>query len=175
MRVIANVRFHLETTLDFVAEEMGNFEAIVPYADEATMVLKAHLLIEQSLWKFIAARIKDEALVTELRGKYSPVATGKALVQLARAVAARDEGPITNGDTLWPALLKLNDLRNTLVHELEPSRDLIRKPMLAIVRTVLGESSRDLNREFYGATMLLLGYLAIDRAPSTAADFESEI
>ncbi|MDZ7584429.1 MAG: hypothetical protein U0938_06310 [Thiobacillus sp.] len=107
--------------MDVIEQELQNFKSIVPYADEATMVLKAHLLVEQSLWKFIAARITDAELITELRDKYSPVATGRALVQLARVVAARDEIPISNGDKLWPALRKLNDLRNTLVHELEPS------------------------------------------------------
>lgn len=158
--------------MDVIEQEIENFKAIVPYADEATMVLKAHLLIEQGLWKFITARIDDDALIKELRGKYSSVATGKALVQLARAVAALDEIPITNGDKLWPALKQLNDLRNTLVHELEPSRKLIEKPMREIARTVLGESSTDLNREFYGATQLLLAYLAIDRTPSTLSDVD---
>ena len=158
--------------MDVIEQELQNFKSIVPYADEATMVLKAHLLVEQSLWKFIAARIRDDKLITELRGEYSPVATGKALVQLARVVAARDEIPISNGDKLWPALLKLNDLRNTLVHTLEPSRDFVQKPMLKIVNAVLGESTTNLNREFYDATQLLLAYLAIDRAPLTMSDME---
>ncbi|MDZ7584428.1 MAG: hypothetical protein U0938_06305 [Thiobacillus sp.] len=44
--------------------------------------------------------------------------------------------------------------------------------MREIVNTVLGESTTDLNREFYDATRLLLAYLAIDRAPLTMADME---
>lgn len=162
----------LENHMDVIEQELQNFRLIVPYADEATMVLKAHLLVEQSLWRFIAARIMDDELITELRGKYSPVATGKALVQLARVAASRDEIPISYGDKLWPALLKLNDLRNTLVHELEPSRDFIQKPMLKIVYVVLGEPTTDLNRDFYDATQVLLAYLAIDRAPLMMSDTE---
>lgn len=158
--------------MDAIEQELANFESIVPYADEATMVLKAHLLLEQSLWKFIAARVADDALIAELRGEYSPVATGKALVQLARAVAARDEVPITHGEKLWPMLLKVNDLRNKFVHDLEPTREKVEKPMRQIIKGLLGESSTELNREFYRATQLLLAYLAIDRAPSTISDFE---
>jgi integrase len=156
--------------VDEINQELANFERIVPLADEATMVLKAHLLLEQSLWMFISERVPDKALITKLRSEHSPVSTGKALIQLAEAVAAGDGVPISNAETLWPTLYKVNDLRNRFVHDLEPSRERVQKPMREIVKVLLGEGSGHLTRDFYYATKLMIGYLVIDRKPSKWSD-----
>ncbi len=134
------------------------------------MVLKAHLILEESLWKFLLARL-PEALVTSFRGENSPVSSGKALVQLAQAVASRDSIPISNDAVVWDALYKVNSLRNKLAHELEPQRKKVVALMKDVCRLVLkDEPSEHPNRDFYHATMLLVGYLAIDREPMTIAD-----
>lgn len=158
--------------MDAIQEEIQNYERIVPFADEATMVLKAHLLLEQSLWKLIAARIADPALIEGLRGENSGVRNGKALVQLAQALAARDEVPMNNGDKIWPALYQLNSLRNRLAHELEPDRKKIEKYMRDVSTSLLGNVTGNLNRDFYHAALLLLAYLGIERQPMTLADTE---
>ena len=136
------------------------------------MVLKAHLILEESLWKFLLARL-PETLVKSYRGENSPVSSGKALVQLAQAVASRDEVPISNEAVVWDALYKVNSLRNKLAHELEPQRKKVVALMKDICRLVLNaDGSEHPSRDFYDATLVLVGYLAIDRQPMTMADVE---
>ena len=167
------IRFHCRSRkLDTIHAEIENFQNIVPFADEATMVLKAHLLLEQSLWKFISARLSNDDLVTALRCKESEVRNGKALIQLAEAIAARDEVPIDNGEKLWPALYAVNSLRNSLAHEIEPDRKKIEKYMRKVANTVCGEVTDNLNRDFYWAAILLLGYLGISREALDVSDLE---
>ncbi len=156
--------------MDAIERDIATFESLVPRGDEASMVLKAHLILEESLWKFLSARL-PEALVTSYRGENSPVSSGKALVQLAQAVASLDEIPISNDAVVWDALYKVNSLRNKLAHELEPQRKKVVALMKDVCRLVLkDEPSEYPGRDFYHATMLLVGYLAIDREPMTMAD-----
>lgn len=156
--------------MDAFEHDMETFKKLVPLGDEASMVLKAHLILEESLWKFLLARL-PETLVTSLRDEDSSVSSGKALVQLARAVASRDEIPISNEATVWDALYKVNSLRNKLAHELEPRRAKVVTLMKEVCRLVLKDSDAEvLCRDFYFATLLLVGYLAIDREPMTVSD-----
>lgn len=157
--------------MDAIQREIASFESLVPRADEASMVLKAHLVLEESLWKFLLARL-PETLVRSMQGENSPVSNGKALVQLAQAVAARDEVPITNDAVLWDALYKVNTLRNKLAHELDPERKKVVSLMRDISRLVLNGVTEHPCRDFYNATMFLVGYLAIDREPMTMKDVE---
>lgn len=123
--------------MDLFQQEIDNFQKIVQIADEATMVLKAHLLIEQSLWKFIASRVNNEILVLEFQDENSPVKNGKALIQLAQALSARDEIPSTECGKMWTSLYKVNSIRNKLVHELDPDRRKVDKHIRELSRAVL--------------------------------------
>lgn len=156
--------------MDALESDIATFQSLVPRGDEASMVLKAHLILEESLWKFLLARL-PEALVSSFRGENSPVSGGKALIQLAQAVASRDEIPISNDAVVWDALYKVNTLRNKLAHDLEPNRTKVVALMKQVCRLVLNvEPQEHPSRDFYHATMLLLGYLAIDREPMNMAD-----
>lgn len=156
--------------MDAITYDMETFKKLVPLGDESSMVLKAHLILEESLWKFLLARL-PEPLVTTFRTENSPVSNGKALVQIAQAVAARDEIPISNETIVWNALYKINTLRNKLAHELEPNRTKVVRLMKEVIQLVLNEEPSDkLSSDFYHATLLLVGYLAIDRNPMTMAD-----
>lgn len=152
--------------MNFVHQEMQLFQDIVPLDDEVAMVLKAHLLLERSLWQFVAVRIGDEDLLKDLQSENSGVKGGKALIQLAQALGSRDEHPIDNAEKLWPALHELNSLRNKVAHSLEPDRRKVSKHMRHIVKVVLGENTNDLQRDFYHAAWLLLGYMGIARQPA---------
>lgn len=156
--------------MDSFEHDMETFKKLVPLGDEASMVLKAHLILEESLWKFLLARL-PETLVTSFRDENSSVSSGKALVQLAQAVASRDEIPISNEAVVWDALYKVNSLRNKLAHELAPKRTKVIALMKDICRLVLNDSdSEQPSRDFYCVTLLLVGYLAIDCKPMTMAD-----
>jgi hypothetical protein len=158
--------------MDAIEHDIATFESLVPRGDEASMVLKAQLILEESLWKFLLARLPAD-LVASFRGENSPVSCGKALIQLAQAVASRDEIPISNDSVVWDALYKVNSLRNKLAHELEPQRKKVVTLMKDVCRLVLKEElSGHPSRDFYHATLLLVGYLAIDRRPMTMADVE---
>ena len=156
--------------MDEILREIENYEKIVPFADEATMVLKAHLLMEQSLWKFVAERIEDAELLTALRAENSGVRDGKALVQLAQALSTRDDVPIHNEHRVWPALHTLNSLRNKLAHELEPDRKKVERYMREFSKALLGDITGHLNRDFYYAAMIPLADLGINRVPGTWSD-----
>lgn len=156
--------------MDTATNDMKEFQTLVPFADESFMILKAHLLLEQSLWKFLSARLPKE-LVTEFRREDSPVSNGKGLIQVAEATAARDEIPIVNTEIIWIALYKINSLRNKLVHELNPERKKVVKYMNDVIKLVVNEAPTDKpSHDFYLASLILVGYLAIDRNPMTMAD-----
>lgn len=158
--------------MDTITHDIETFKKLVPLGDESSMVLKAHLILEESLWKFLLARL-PEPLVLTLQDENSPVKNGKALIQVAQAVAARDQFPISNDAIVWKALYKINSLRNKLAHELDPARKKVEPLMKEVFKLVLNEEPSDeLSRDFYDATLLLVGYLAIDRAPTTMADFK---
>lgn len=143
--------------MDTATNDMKEFQTLVPFADESFMILKAHLLLEQSLWKFLSARF--------------PVSNGKGLIQVAEATAARDEIPIVNTEIIWIALYKINSLRNKLVHELNPERKKVVKYMNDVIKLVVNEAPTDKpSHDFYLASLILVGYLAIDRNPMTMAD-----
>ena len=156
--------------MDSITHDIETFQNLVPLGDEASMVLKAHLILEESLWKFLSARLPD-SLIKEFRDENSPVSSGKALIQLAQAVASRDELPISNEAVVWEALYKTNTLRNKLAHELDPERKKVVNLMNAIYKIVSREEpGEEPSKDFYYAILLLVGYLAIDRQPATMAD-----
>ena len=146
----------------------------MPLGDEASMVMKAHLILEESLWKFLAARLPEE-LIVNFSDEYSSVSNGKALVQLAQAVASRDEIPISQDEVVWAALYKVSKPRNKLAHELDPQRKKVVSLMKDVCRLVFRiDDTVQPMRDFYLATMLLVEYLQNDREPMTLADVDVE-
>jgi hypothetical protein len=149
------------------------FEELVPHGEESFMVLKAQLLAEHFVSEYVAARVPSMALVISDRN--SPVRSGLALVLLAQALSLRDEVPPACSDVLWPALKKLNTLRNALAHTIYPNNYKITSRMEDFVELVGGQkvaSGQNLNQAFWHAANLLVGYLAIDKQPLTRADLE---
>lgn len=154
--------------------DLQNFDALVPHGEEAFMVLKAQLLAEHSVAQFVAARV-PASLMAEIEHPNSPVRSGLPLILLAEALSLRDEIPPTCGDKLWPALKKLNSLRNDLAHSLYPNTDKVTARMKEFVLLASGEPVQpsdklNLNQQFRLSAQLLVGYLAIDRRPLTISD-----
>lgn len=149
------------------------FEELVPHYDESIMVLKAQLLAEHFVCKYVAARVPSMA--KEISDRNSPVRSGLALILLAQALSLRDEVPPACSDVLWPALKKLNTLRNELAHKIYPDNDKITRDMTRFVELVGGQkvtSGQNLNQAFWHAAKLLVDYLEIDKQPLTLADVE---
>lgn len=156
-----------------VAQELDQFQKLVPHGEEAFMVLRVQLLAEHSLAQYVAARIPS--MVKEIEDRNSPVRSGLSLILLAQALSLRDEIPPTCSDILWPALKALNSLRNDLAHNLYPNTDKIVNRMQEFVKIVSGKPvapSEDLNHNFRLHAQAVIGYLAIDRRPLTIADTE---
>ena len=109
------------------------FEAHVPHADATFLVLKAHLVLETSLLKFIEARL-PEPLYEEISKSRELGYAGRIL--LARALAARDEVPADDSESLWPALDCLGALRNQLAHNLLHKGSSIEDKMRNFIRLV---------------------------------------
>ena len=156
--------------MDTSTEEEA-FDRLVPFGEAAFVVLRAQLIAEYSLTKYVAARVPT--LAKELDDRNNEVRSGIALILLAQALSLRDEIPPTCSDILWPALKALNALRNDLAHQLYPNTDKIDHRMREFVRIVSGETvsrGENLNQLFRLAARTVVGYLAIDRTPLTIAD-----
>lgn len=151
--------------------DLKMFEELVPHGEASFMVLQSHLLAEHSLAQYVTTRVPS--IANEIEDRNSPVRSGLALILLAQALSLRDEIPPACSDKLWPALKALNTLRNDLAHNLFPNTDRVIDRMKVFVRLVSGESvapNENLNRSFHVCTQAVIGYLAIDRHPSTILD-----
>jgi hypothetical protein len=160
-----------------VNEALRKFESIVPFGDEAFMVLKAHLLAERHLCAYIESRLSNPAFMKEVESPYCPVSSGLGLILLAQALSLRDEVPPTCSDILWPALKELNELRNRLAHELDPDQHKVQKKMRQFVKLATGApctEGENLNRLFYSAAQRIVAYLTLDREPLTMEDTLSD-
>lgn len=152
-------------------QDLKMFEELVPHGEEFFMVLKAHLLAEHSLAQYVTMR--TPSIAKEIEDRNSPVRSGLALILLAQALSLRDEIPPASSDKIWPALKALNTLRNDLAHNLFSNTDRVINRMEEFVRLVSGESvapNENLNCSFHVCTQAVIGYLAIDRYPSTIFD-----
>lgn len=78
--------------------------------DPSYLVLKAHLIAEEELNRFLGSRAKREAAIYSARLSFAQ------LLALCRAFHPFAE----ENWWVWNALQKLNSLRNTLAHNLEP-------------------------------------------------------
>ena len=146
------------------------FEAHVPFSDAAFLILKAHLVTELHLLKFVKARTSSELF------KAIEQQTGFQMrVLLARALAERDEIEPLQTDILWPALEKLGNLRNDVAHNLEHKGSKLEDKMRLFVETIdpKGElfqkpfSAKDLHRDFRNAALNLNALLVINHEPFT--------
>lgn len=147
------------------------FDSLVPFGEAAYVVLRAQLIAEYSLTKYVAARVPT--LAEELDDRNSPLRSGLSLILLAQALSLRDEIPPSCSDVLWPALKSLNVLRNDLAHQLYPNTDKIDSRMRNFVCIVSGEavsSGENLNQLFRLAAKMVVSYLAIDCTPLAITD-----
>lgn len=159
--------------MELVDDAQKQFGVVVPFGEEAFMVLRAHLLAEHHLFAYVRSRVADPEFIKEVESRYSPVGSGLGLILLAQALSLRDEVSPACSDVLWPALKVLNDLRNRLAHELHPDQAGVVKKMKKFIQLALGESvpsDGNLNQVFYACAQMIVAYLAIDRQPLTVAD-----
>jgi len=80
--------------------------------DESTVVLKAHLLIEELCRDFCSAAVPNPEHLRNARFTFSHVS------KLARALSLFDSPSF---DYLWAVIGRLTSMRNMLSHELEPN------------------------------------------------------
>jgi hypothetical protein len=154
-------------------EAVKKFEAVVPFGEEAFMVLKAHLFAEHHLCAYIGSRVGDPEFMKEMMSRYSPVGSGLGLILIAQALSFRDEVPPACSDVLWPALKELNELRNYLAHELDPDQSKVSKKMRQFIKLAAGYSCNEdenLNQVFYASAKMIADFLVLDREPMTIQD-----
>jgi hypothetical protein len=82
--------------------------------DDSTVVLKAHLLIEELCRDFCSAAVANPEHLRNARFTFSHVS------KLARALSPFDSPSF---DYLWAVVKRLTSMRNMLSHELEPNVD----------------------------------------------------
>lgn len=153
------------------------FEIHVPYGDEALMVLKAHLIIEQRLIAFINSRVPPQFAKNAIEDGNSPCRSGLGLILLAEGISLHDEVPQVHASIIWPALKLLNGLRNQLAHELEPDSNKIRSRISKFIEQVAEEvvyKERNINQQFRDCVCYVHALIAIDRCPLSYDDLEGE-
>jgi len=149
------------------------FETHVPFSDAAFLILKAHLVTELHLLKFIKTRTSSDLFkVVEKTTGFST----RAL--LARALSERDEIEPLHADMLWRALAILGKLRNAVAHNLEHKGSSLEDTMVLFVETMdpKGElfprpfANKDLHTNFHTAAFSLNSLLTIYHEPFTLAN-----
>ncbi len=95
--------------------------------DESTVVLKAHLLIEELCRDFFSAAVANPEHLRNARFNFSQVS------KLARALSPFDSPSL---DYLWAMIGRLTSMRNMLSHELEPNADDFAKHRRVIIDLV---------------------------------------
>lgn len=153
---------------------LREFDARVPHGEEAFMVLKSHLFAERALIEFINARISDPKFRNEIHTNNN-VRNGSGLIALAQGISLRDDVPHAHADVIWPALRKLNRIRNDLAHILDPDSSTLQDKMRDFVKTVSADMlvhDSDVNRAFRKAAAILVAYLHIDKEPLSSSDLE---
>lgn len=146
-----------------IIQALQKFEELVPYGEEALMVLKAQLLIEHALLEYVKKKVPSLAIEIEDRG--SPVRSGLALILLAEAVSLMDEFSTAPSDKLWPALKKLNNLRNDLAHTAYPDNNKLFRKMESFIEMVdadVANASMNTNQKFGMCAVMVSGWLAIE-------------
>ena len=107
------------------------FETHVPFSDASFLILKAHLVIEMHLLRFIKARTS-----AKLFEEIESIADYRMRVVFARALAEHDDIEPLHPEILWPALKKLGKLRNDIAHKLEHKGSSLEDSMRSFVETV---------------------------------------
>ena len=166
-----------EGLLDEFEVTHKQFNKHVPFADEVFLILKAHLVIEVHLLEFIKSRVTHD-LFKEIN-KPGEVSFYVKLI-LAQAIAGRDEIQHENIDLVWKALYTLNNLRNSIAHNLEFNSDSITDRMKNFINEIdpIGElrkqklTSDNLLIEFRKAAKYLCVKLALAKNP---LKFEDEL
>ena len=98
-----------EHKAEFTTNE-GRFDRLVPHdADELSIVLKGHLLIEEQLRSITRSSLANPEHFDRARLTFSNA------LHVARAVAGH-----FNQGTCWAAAEKLNTIRNHIAHQAEP-------------------------------------------------------
>lgn len=89
----------------------ARFDKLVPYdADELSIILKGHLLIEEQLRLITRSLLANPEYFDKARLNFA------TLLKLARAVAGH-----FNQGACWAAADRLNTVRNHMAHEAEPT------------------------------------------------------
>ena|SRR5579863_1649585 len=91
--------------------------------DLSLIILKGHLLIEELLFALVSSAAKDpEAIKSAKLSYYQLASVAKALYYENRLEKRLEK----RQSAIWGAIFELNNLRNTLAHNLEP-QDLNKK------------------------------------------------
>lgn len=156
--------------------DRDHLERLVRYLKPATddptyLVLKAHLLAEEVLYRFIESQA------------HRPGSLGDARLGFAQLVAlSRSFHRYSKEDWWgWPALKKLNALRNLLAHNLEP-KDLNERivDFSVFVADAIGATTdSDIGKEYEhlatgGTHPFILALVALHMATCTTLGFDAE-
>jgi hypothetical protein len=106
---------------NFISDHFMRFMKHFPFeGDDVLVVLKGHLLIEELLWVFVTDNVSNKDALKKLKDDHN---FGFAhLANFAKAL-----NPNKDFNWLWPAIIKLNRIRNGFAHNLEPKGIVDRK------------------------------------------------
>ncbi|MEN5032335.1 hypothetical protein [Pseudomonas sp. Ps21-P2] len=150
--------------LDFHAKQAKLFsDHLDGLRDDSTVVLKAHLLIEEMCRDFCSGAVANPAHLRNARFSFNHV------VKLTRALCPMESG---NFEYIWTVISQLTAMRNQLAHELEPDGLTFESHRISIIdsvsrRQAVGGSDEPAER-LAGALSFVLGALSAWLAVSMA-------
>lgn len=158
------------------SETTRGFDQHVPFSDTTSLVLKAHLIIECALLKFIEARVPAAVYTDISSSKFSYYQRSV----LAHALSHHDMQPVEGNEIIWPALQKIGTLRNLLVHNLNHEGISIADKMKTFVECIfydrniwsIEQKSNNINWMFRAAAEHLHFLLTLSKEPLRFSDID---
>jgi len=99
------------TLQEIQTQAIERMAELMPAQDDLILiVLRGHLLVEEQLLATVKAHARRPEAIQEARLSF------RQMLHVARSVST-----LQVPDAVWSAALKLNELRNALAHQLEPS------------------------------------------------------
>lgn len=119
--------------------------------DIESLVLKAHLMLEQILRDYCSRSVPHPEHLKEAR------LTFKQIALLSRSL----DPNASSVDSLWPAVTGLNRLRNAMAHELAPSESSLTSSQRAIIAAVDAHDGSSGQHDLSEAIGYLCGTLSV--------------
>lgn len=142
-------------TSEFLDRHSRNFDEHFAFGtDDVALVLKAHLLAEEMCRDFCDNAVPRPEALRKARLSFSQI------VRLAESLVPTFSVALPIGEFLWPALHKLNRIRNLMAHALVPDPNELGKNLTSLQSSIEARLSDETPATLNQCLQYLLGALS---------------